>query len=127
MTQAEAFKARTKQFALRTIRLVNALPKSSTAETIGRQLLRSAMSVGANYRAACRAQSKAAFIAKLAIVHEECDEAIYWLELLVESNIVRHEKLADLEKEANEILAIVVASMKTARANAAASAIRKSR
>lgn len=82
---------------------------------IGRQLLRSATSVGANYRAVCRAKSRPDFIAKLGIVEEECDESIYWIEMLVETNHVKPVLVSDLMKEAEEILAIVVASAKTAR------------
>jgi four helix bundle protein len=106
---------RTKQFALRSIRLSEALPKSRTADVIGRQLLRCCTSVGANYRAACRAKSAADFIAKMGIVEEECDECIYWMELLIESGIVKENILKDLMDEADQLLAITVASIKTAR------------
>jgi len=106
---------RTKQFALRVIRLVECLPKGRTADVIGRQLLRSGTSVGANYRSACRARSKADFIAKMGIVEEEADESRFWMELLVEAGIVRPEKLADLMNEADELIAIIVASIRTAR------------
>jgi len=112
---AEEFKNRTKAFALRVIRLVEALPKSRTADVIGRQLLRSGTSVGANYRAACRAKSTADFVAKMAIVEEEGDEAIYWMELLVEAGLMDEQQVADLKTEANEIVSMVVASIKTAR------------
>lgn len=112
---AEIFKRRTKAFALRVIRLVEALPRSRTGEVLARQLLRSGTSVGANYRAACRAKSRADFIAKMGIVEEECDEAVYWMELLIEAGIVEAERLAGLMAEANEILAMVIASIKTAR------------
>lgn len=111
----EDFRRRTKAFALRGIRLVQALPKSPTAQVMGKQLLRCVTSVGANYRAACRAKSRADFIAKMRIVEEECDEALYWMELLVESNQLRAELLRDLMNEANEILCLVVTSIKTAR------------
>lgn len=111
----EELKERMKQFALRVIRLVNALPKGKAAEVIGWQLIRSATSVGSNYRAACRARSRAEFIAKLGIVEEEIDESAYWLELLVESGIMPAERLDGLIQEANELTAIVVASRKTAR------------
>jgi four helix bundle protein len=87
MDRAE-FQARTKQLALRAIRLVEALPRGTTASVIGRQVLRSATSVGANYRAACRARSSADMIAKLKIVEEEADETLYWLELQVEADVV---------------------------------------
>ena len=111
----EAMKARTKQFALRVVRLVAALPRTQVARIIGGQLLDAGTSVGANYRAACRARSRAEFLAKLGIVEEEADEAIYWMEVLVESGIVPHKRLALLMQEGHEILSIVVASLKTAR------------
>jgi four helix bundle protein len=111
----ENLKERTKSFALRVIRLTEALPKGRTADVIGKQLLRSGTSVGANYRAACRSKSTADFIAKMGIVEEEADETIYWMELLVESGLMSQERLAELLNEANEILAIVVASIKTAK------------
>jgi four helix bundle protein len=115
MTEEE-FKRRTKQLGLRVIRLVEALPKSGPAEVIGKQLLRSATSVGANYRAACRAKSAPDIINKLKIVEEESDETLYWLELLVEAEIIPQPRLADLMTETNEILAMTVASLKTLRA-----------
>ena len=111
------FKNRTKQVALRTIRVVEALPKSKTADTLGRQLLRSGTSVGANYRAACRAKSPADMVAKLAIVEEEADESVYWLELLVDAKLIRAARLAPLIAEFNEIVAMIVASQKTLRRN----------
>lgn len=115
----EELKVRTKSFALRVIRLVETLPRSQAARVIASQILRSATSVGANYRAACRAQSHATFAAKLAIVEEEADETIYWLELLAESDCVRPERLEQLTKEAHELLAIITASRKTAQKRAA--------
>ncbi len=108
-------KERTKQFALRIIRLVEALPSSKTSHVIGNQLLRSGTSVAANYRAVCRARSTAEFVAKLGIVEEEADESLFWMELLVESKIVERSKLEYLMKEADELIAITVASIKTAR------------
>ena len=108
-------KQRTKQFALRIIELVESLPKSRTAEILGRQLLRSGTSIGSNYRAACRARSSADFIAKMGIVEEEADESMYWMELLVESRIVETYEVDFLMREANEFLAIVVTSIKTAK------------
>ena len=114
----ETFKRRTKQFALRVIGLVDALPRKPAADVIGRQLLRSATSVGANYRAACRGKSTADVIAKLAIVEEEADESMYWLELLVESDLVAAEKVRELSKEADELVAMTVASIKTLRSRA---------
>jgi len=108
-------KQRTKIFGKRVIKLTEALPKNMTTSVIGRQLLRSATSVGANYRAVCRARSRADFIAKLGIVEEECDESLYWLEILVETNQIKPVLVSELLKEGEEILAIVVASVKTAR------------
>jgi four helix bundle protein len=108
-------KERTKQFALRVIRLCRALPRSEEARIIGRQLLRSGTSVGANYRAACRARSKAEFVAKLEIVLEEADETVFWLELLQESDIVTARKLGSLAQEARELTSIFVASICTAK------------
>ena len=110
-----AFKQRTKQLALRVIRLTDALPVKPSSSVIGRQLLRCATSVGANYRAACRAKSTADLIAKLSIVEEEADECLYWLELLVESGTLPAAKLQALMTETNEILAMTVASIKTLR------------
>jgi four helix bundle protein len=112
---AEEFKKRTKAFALSAIRLAEALPKSRTADVIGKQLIRCGTSVGANYRAACRAKSPSDFIAKMSIVEEECDEAMYWMELLVEAGLMDENRVADLKVEANEILSMVVASIKTTR------------
>jgi len=110
-------KQRTKQFALRTVRLVEALPRSTTANVIGRQLLRAGTSVGANCRAAHRGRSRAEFIAKMGIVEEELDEALYWFELLVETGIMPKERLKSLIQEADELTAIVVACIKRSRVN----------
>jgi len=112
----EEFKRRTKDLGLRVIRLMEALPQKPTAAVIGKQLLRSATSVGANYRAACRARSTADMIARLKIVEEEADETLYWLELLIEARLVPDNQLADLMKETNEIVAMTIASLKTLRA-----------
>jgi four helix bundle protein len=109
------FKNRTKRLALRAIKVVDALPKDYTAETIGKQLLRSATSVGANYRAACRGKSTADVIHKLSIVEEEADETIYWMELLIEAEIFPETKLSNLISETDEIVAMIVASIKTLR------------
>jgi four helix bundle protein len=106
---------RTKKFALDVIKFVEALPKGKTAEILGRQLIRSGTSVGANYRAASRARSTADFISKMGIVEEEADESIYWMELLIDSGIVTSPNAADLMNEANELLAITVSSIRTAR------------
>lgn len=116
---AESMKLRTKRFALRVIRLVEAVRKmhkaNLTADTIGRQLLRSAISVGANYRAACRARSSADFVSKMGIVEEQADETKYWIELLVESMLVGEVEVSDLLDEADQLVAISVASIKTSR------------
>ncbi len=114
MTEQE-FKDRTKQIALRIIRLVETLPNSHSAGIIGKQLLRSATSVGANYRAACRGKSSADILHKLAIVEEEAYESLYWLELLIESEIVPEKKLSALMSDINEIVAMTVSSIKTLR------------
>ena len=111
----QEFKNRTKNLALRVIRFIGMLPKSQVAEVIGKQLLRSGTSVGANYRAACRGKSTADVIAKLGIVLEEADECLYWMELLVESELVPAAKLTNLMSETNEIVAMIVASIKTLR------------
>jgi four helix bundle protein len=112
MTQQE-MKARTKRFALRVIKLVDSLPDARSSGVIGKQLLRSGTSVGANYRSACRAKSTADFVFKLSIVEEEADESVYWMELLVESSLVKAASLAALIDEANQLVAIVVSSSKT--------------
>ncbi len=111
----EELKARAKAFALKIIALVGTLPRNQVGQVIGNQLLRAGTSVGANYRAACRAQSHPTFQAKLAIVEEEADETLYWLELLADSGVVKAERLRDLLKEADELLAIFTASRKTAK------------
>jgi len=109
----KTFKERTKNFGLAVIRLVEKLPKTRTADVIGRQILRSATSVGANYRAACRAKSTADMLNKLKIVEEEADETLYWLELLQETSPMP--EIPTLAKEGNELLAMTVASIKTLR------------
>ncbi len=110
---AEQLRQRTKTFALRVIYLFQKLPKTDEARIIGKQLLRSATSMGANYRAACRARSDAEHFAKMSIVLEEADEAAYWMELLVEAELVTPEKLGSLQKEANELIAIFATTRKT--------------
>ncbi len=116
MTENE-FKRRTKQAALRAIKVVEALRQSRTADVLGKQLIRCATSVGANYRAACRARSTADMISKLAIVEEEADETLYWLELIIESELLTETRLQGLMREFDEILAMIVASQKTLRRN----------
>ena len=116
MTRDE-MKKRTKTYANRIVKLCGALSDDWIAQTLGKQLLRSGTSVGANYRAVCRAKSNSDFINKLRIVEEECDESLFWMELLVDNNLVKSSRLRDLMEEADEILAIVVASAKTARSS----------
>jgi four helix bundle protein len=111
-------KDRTKAYANRTVRLCASLPGGWVAQTLGKQLLRSGTSVGANYRAVCRAKSTSDFINKLRIVEEECDESLFWMELLVENKLQKPEMLKPLMQEGHELLAIVVASAKTARFSA---------
>lgn len=113
----DEIKRRTKKFALDVIRLVESLPPGYAGQVLGRQLLRSATSVGANYRAACRGKSVADFIAKMGIVEEEADESIYWMELLMEAKILPPTALQALMSEADELVAITVSSIKTAKAN----------
>jgi len=108
-------KARTRAFALRVIRLAESLPNTPTAKVVRNQIIRCGTSVGANYRAACRAKSKADFISKMGTVEEEADETIYWMELLVDAEIVKRSCIAELLVEADQILSIVVSSIKTAR------------
>ena len=108
-----ALKIRTKAFVLSSIKLFQSLPKTDEARILGKQFLRSSSSVGANYRAACRARSKAEFYAKLSITIEEADETQFWLEILKESGIVKND-MNDLMKEAGEIVAILTKARKTA-------------
>ena len=107
---------RTNQFALRIMKLVDALPRTTSGRAIAGQLIRSGTSVSANYRAACRGRSKAEFIAKLGIVEEEADESAHWMELIIEGGLLRQSRVRELHKEAGEITAIMSASKKTARA-----------
>lgn len=113
----EQLKERSKRFAVRIVQIVRILPKSDEARTIGRQLFRSATSIAANYRAACRSRSRAEFVAKIGIVVEEADETVFWLELLRDAGILDSKKLAPELKEANELLAIFAASQITAKRN----------
>ena len=118
----EEMKARTKDFAKRIVTLCSALPEDWVARTLGRQLLRSGTSVGANYRAVCRAKSTANFLNKLRIVEEECDESLFWMELLVECELVKAARLNSLMQEANELLSITVAAARTTRTSNARAA-----
>ncbi len=114
MTTQE-LKERTFEFGIRVVPAVESLPRSDVAREIGRQLLRAGTSVVANYRAAARAKSRADFVAKLGIVEGECDEAAYWMEVIIALKLLRPSRLAKLHAEAGELLAIIVASIKTAR------------
>ena len=109
----QKFQLRTKKYALSAIQIYQMLPKTEEARIIGRQFLCSVLSVGANYRAACRARSKAEFFSKLSITVEEADEVLYWLEILTESNILDYNKISSFVKESKEILAV----LSTARKN----------
>jgi len=113
----EELKKRTKKFALLIIRLVDLLPNTKAGNAIGNQLIRAGTSVAANYRASCRARSSADFISKITIVEEECDESLFWLELILESGLLPIELLMEILKEANELTAIFTASGKTAKQN----------
>ena len=112
---AEDLKQRTKDFANRVMNLVESLPNTKTIDVISRQLVRSGTSVAANYRAACRARSPAEFQAKLGIVEEEADESAFWLELIADRQVIKRSRLEPLIKEAGELVAIVVASIRTSR------------
>jgi four helix bundle protein len=111
----ELFKKRTKAYALKIMKFTDGLPSSRATNVIAGQLLRSGTSVGANYRAACRAKSSADFISKMGTVEEECDESIFWMELLEESGKTKEAAVSELKKEESEILAMVVASINTVR------------
>ena len=113
----EAMKKRTKQFALRVIHLASALPENVIGRAISNQLIRSGTSVGANYRAALRARSPRDFINKIGVVLEESDESAYWMELIIESNVMPESRVASLLQEANELTAIFAATHKTIKAN----------
>jgi four helix bundle protein len=112
---ADDFKRRTRAYAIRVVRWVESLSKTGTAFVMGRQLLRAGTSVGANYRAACRAKSRADFIAKMTIVEEECDESLYWMELMIETGVIKASLIEGLMKEGHELLAMTVASARSAR------------
>lgn len=116
----KTFKARTKKLAVAIIKEVDKLPRTLAADVIGRQLIRSGTSIGANYRAACRAKSTPDMINKLKIVEEESDETEYWLELLVEAELAPKEQIKNIYKETDEILSMTVASLKTLRGRSSA-------
>jgi four helix bundle protein len=123
---AEEMKQRTKALASRIVRLVESLPPSRTSDVVGKQLLRCGTSVGANYRAACRARSRAEFTAKMGIVEEEADEIAYWIELLVDCGQLKQNRVSELLAETNEIIAMVVSSIRTAKSNGNARSTTKS-
>lgn len=123
--ESSRLRARTKQFALAVIRFVDALPRDRVTDHVGRQALRSASSVGANYRAACRARSEAEMAAKLGIVEEEADETQFWLELLTESGRTEPELTRPLIQEADEIVRMVVASIKTIKGRRSSTRVRE--
>jgi four helix bundle protein len=116
MDIAHDLKKRTKSFALRVIKVYSSLPSAVVAQTIGKQVLRSGTSVGAHYREACRARSDAEFISKIEVGLQELEETVYWLELLVDAEVYSAERLTDLMQEANELTAILTASVKTVKA-----------
>jgi four helix bundle protein len=118
LEKATELKRRTKSFAIRIVNLFRSLPRSPDPQTLGKQLLRSGTSVAANYRAVCRARSPAEFISKMGIVVEEADETVFWLELLGETGIVRPERTQNLLNEANELVAIFGASLRTSKRGA---------
>ena len=111
----EVLKARTKKFALEIIKIVDLLPDTKAGRIIGNQLVRSGTSVAANYRAACRSRSNADFISKITVVEEECDETLFWLELISEAKLRPSEELKIIIKEADELTAIFTASGRTAK------------
>jgi four helix bundle protein len=114
-SQSEQLRERTKAFALRIVRLFRALPRAVEAQVIGKQLLRSGTSVAANYRAACRARSKAEFMAKIGIVLEEVDESVLWIEMLIDAEILKKQRVDQLLNEARQLTAIFTASRQTAK------------
>ncbi len=111
----DEFKARTKKFTLRVFKLCTALPKTRVGEVTARQLIRSGSSVGANYRAACRAQTTRVMLTKLATLEEEADESVFWMELIIDDGMMPAKRVEPLKREGNEILAMVVASIRTLR------------
>ncbi|HET7144967.1 MAG TPA: four helix bundle protein [Anaerolineales bacterium] len=119
----KTFKARTKKLAVATIKQVDKLPRSLATDVIAKQLVRSGTSIGANYRAACRAKSTPDMINKLKIVEEESDETECWLELLTEAGLQSQDQVASIYKETDEILAMTIASIKTLRTRAPQSKI----
>jgi four helix bundle protein len=123
---ADDLKNRTKQFALRVLKLVAALPNTVAGRAIGGQLVRAGTSVGANYRAACRGRSKAEFVAKLGITEEEADESAYWMEVIVEGDLLKEKQVRALLGEANELTKIFAQSRISASRTLARSLKRQS-
>jgi four helix bundle protein len=119
----QELKERTKQFALRVMRLIDALPRTPKGNALAGQLVRSGTSVAANYRAACRGRSRAEFIAKIGVLEEEADETALWLELIIGDNILPEKKVAPLLNEANELVAIMAASCISAARNKRTSSV----
>jgi len=117
LDKAAELKARTKSYAIRIVRLYRSLPRSTDAQVLGKQLLRSGTSVAANYRAACHSRSKAEFISKMSVVLEEADESAFWLELMAETDTVESDRTEALLKESNELAAIFGASLRTVKGN----------
>ncbi len=117
ITYAETLKKRTKNFAIRIVKLFRALPNTGEAKVIGNQFLRSGTAIAANYRASCRARSTAEFIAKIGVVVEEADETVFWLEMLVDCDIFSESKMKEMIQEGNELLAIFAASQTTSKKN----------
>lgn len=117
LDQHQRLRERTKDFALRVIRMTQALPRTREADVLVRQVLRSSTSVAANYRATGQARSKPEFISKLAVVLEEADETVFWLEMLRDSGVIQPTRLTDLLHEANQLVAIFGASLRTAKDN----------
>jgi len=119
----DELRRRTKEFALRTMKLVDALPRSRSANAVANQLVRSGTSIASNYRAACRARSRAEFIAKIGVVEEEADESAFWLELVIEHKLMQEAMVRPLLKEADELTAIMAASRISASRNSKQSAL----
>ena len=115
LQKAAELKQRTKDFAIRVVKLYRSLPHTPDAQTLGKQVLRSGTSVAANYRAVCRTRSKADFISKMGVVLEEADETVFWLELLIETGVLNADRTSALLKEANELLAVFGASLRTSK------------
>ena len=113
--RAEDLKDRTKSFALRVVKLATSLPRNRVGEVLARQMIRSATSVAANYRAACLARSRPEFVSKIGIVQEEADETMFWIELTADAGLIKPKLLESLLRENKELLAIIIASRKTAK------------